>query len=143
MKKILYIIPIVVFAMVGLTEDAKAQNGQTGNASNAITQSITNAVIGIALTNTGSNNNNQCAGITSGGFGGTPAQAPQPTQTTTPGQPNAGQGVVALTDSSVDMGFTPVNPCCELTGNTRLFNNTINIRFFASSNDKYFILRLF
>lgn len=59
MKKILYIIPIVVFAMVGLTQDAKAQTGQTGNASNAITQGATNAVTAAALltTTTGPDNN--------------------------------------------------------------------------------------
>ena len=66
MKKILYIIPIVVFAMVGLTQDAKAQSGQTGNASNAITQGATNAVTAAALltTSTGSDNSTTNGGST-------------------------------------------------------------------------------
>ena len=49
MKKILYIVPILVFAMVALTLDAQAQT-QTGNASNAITQGATGAVVNSALT---------------------------------------------------------------------------------------------
>lgn len=77
MKKILYIIPIVVFAMVGLTEDAKAQNGQTGNASNAITQGATNAVVGSALTNTSTGSDNTAGGGTTAGVTVTPT-APVP-----------------------------------------------------------------
>ncbi len=65
MKKILYIVPILVFAMVALTQDAKAQT-QTGNASNGVTVNLVNSVVNNALTSTatgsgdgGNGNNNQ------------------------------------------------------------------------------------
>ena len=81
MKKILYIIPILVLAMVGLTQDAKAQapvgGGQTGNASNAITQGATNAVIGSALTNTSTGSDNTAGGGNTAGVTVTPT-APVP-----------------------------------------------------------------
>lgn len=78
MKKILYIIPIVVFAMVGLTQDAKAQTGQTGNASNAITQGATNAVTAAALltTTTGSDNSTNNGGSTVTNVASVVAQTP-------------------------------------------------------------------
>lgn len=57
MKKILYIFPILVFAMVVLSQDAKAQNnGQTGNASNGGTIFTTNSVITSSLVAAGNNN---------------------------------------------------------------------------------------
>lgn len=89
MKKILYIIPIVVFAMVGLTQDAKAQTGQTGNASNAITQGATNAVIGAALNTTTTGSDNTVGGGTTVGATVAPT-APTPPP---PPSPPASQNV--------------------------------------------------
>ena len=99
MKKILYIVPILVFAMVALTEDAKAQ-GQTGNASNAIT---------ISLGTTAGNNGLIAAGSGPGGTtGGTTVSANgnvttgNPTPITVGGSTSAANGQPTLNISSVE-----------------------------------------
>ena len=74
MKKLLYIVPILVFAMVALTQDAKAQT-QTGNASNAITQGATGAVVGAALTSTSTGGDNTSGGGSTTGAGTTTVSA--------------------------------------------------------------------
>lgn len=107
MKKILYIIPIVVFAMVGLIEDAKAQT-QTGNASNGVTGQILGGITGGTLvsTTTGSSDN-AGGGNTVGVTSGTPAQAQQQD---TPSNPAGGNGQGSLTDESVGEPIGPIPP---------------------------------
>jgi hypothetical protein len=106
MKKILYIVPILVFAMVALTQDAQAQ--QSGNASNGITQAAANGATGAAL-NTTANTGSDAAGGSTGSTVTTPPAAPAPAAVSAPaGAPAANDG--GISPQSLGDAFPPAAP---------------------------------
>ena len=134
MKKILYIVPILVFAMVAMSQDANAQSGQTGNASNAITQAAVSSVTQAALAATATGGNGgSSGGATVSGNGNFIVQAPAAITVTLPSSPTS-FSVSRLTTGGLATPIDSTPPTSNYTVVPTTFNqgSTVFIRVGAN-----------